>query len=41
MNNSYIKKLQERTGQLAIGRSTLRNQGASGVIEKARGYLKK
>ncbi|GAA5524829.1 hypothetical protein Maes01_01388 [Microbulbifer aestuariivivens] len=41
VNNKYLKLLQERTGYLAIGRSTLRNQGASGVIDVARVYLQK
>lgn len=40
MNQEYLTILQKRTGVLAIGRSTLRNQGAPGVIEKARNYLK-
>lgn len=40
MNKEYLTILQKRTGVLAIGRSTLRNQGAPGVIEKARDYLK-
>jgi hypothetical protein len=37
----YLKLLQERTGQLAIGRSTLRNQGAPKVIETTRTYLQR
>lgn len=41
MKKNYIKLLQERTGQLAIGRSTLRKQGAPGVIDTARSYLQK
>ena len=40
MNQEYLTILQKRTGVLAIGRSTLRNQGAPGVIERARDYLK-
>ena len=40
MKMKYIKLLQNRTGELAIGRSTLRNQGAPKVIETARNYLK-
>ena len=41
MNQKYIKKMKERTAYLSIGRSTLRNQGAAGVVDKARCYLKK
>lgn len=33
-------RLQVRTALLAIGRSTLRNQGASGLISAARRYLR-
>jgi hypothetical protein len=39
MNQEFISTLQKRTGQLAIGRSTLRNQGAPGVIDRARSFL--
>lgn len=39
MNQEFISILQQRTGQLAIGRSTLRNQGAPGVIARARLFL--
>jgi hypothetical protein len=39
MNQYFLKILQQRTGQLAIGRSTLRNQGAPGVIGRARSFL--
>ena len=39
MNQEFISILQQRTGQLAIGRSTLRNQGAPGVIGRARSFL--
>lgn len=39
MNREFIIILQKRTGQLAIGRSTLRNQGAPGVIGIARSFL--
>lgn len=35
----FIKRLQARTALLAIGRSTLRNQGAPGVVAAARKYL--
>lgn len=36
---SFIRRLQARTALLAIGRSTLRNQGAPGVVAAAREYL--
>ena len=36
----FIDRLQARTALLAIGRSTLRNQGAPGVITAARRYLR-
>ncbi len=41
MNKKYIDRLQNRTAQLAIGASTLRSQGAPGVVETARTYMKK
>lgn len=40
MTNEYLKWLQWRTAELAIGRSTLRNQGAPGVVAAARKYLR-
>lgn len=36
----FIDRLQARTALLAIGRSTLRNQGAPGVVAAARRYLR-
>lgn len=39
MNQEFISILQQKTGQLAIGRSTLRNQGAPGVVGRARLFL--
>lgn len=41
MNKKYIDRLQTRTAELAIGASTLRNQGSPGVVEAARAYMKK
>ncbi len=37
---NFIKLLQDRTAEIAIGPSTLRNQGAPKVIKTARDYLK-
>jgi hypothetical protein len=37
----FIDRLQVRIAGLAIGRSTLRNQGASGMVDCARKYLRK
>ncbi len=36
-----IEQFQQRVANTAIGASTLRNQGASGVNEAVRGFLKK
>lgn len=36
----FIDRLHARTALLAIGRSTLRNQGAPGVVDAARKYLR-
>lgn len=36
---NYVKRLQARTAMLAVGRSTLRNQGAPGMVAVARKYL--
>ncbi|MET0064840.1 MAG: hypothetical protein ABW076_00695 [Candidatus Thiodiazotropha sp.] len=41
MNPRYISMMQARTAQVAIGHSTLRNQGAPDVIATARSYLSK
>jgi len=41
MNQKYIDYLQKRIAESAVGASTLRNQGAPGVVEVARSYLKK
>jgi hypothetical protein len=41
MNQKYIDYLQKRIAESAIGASTLRNQGAPGVVEAARSYLMK
>jgi hypothetical protein len=40
MNKQFIKFLQYRTAEVAIGPSTLRNQGNKGVVAAARNYLK-
>jgi hypothetical protein len=40
MKKKYIRRLQNRTAELAIGASTLRSQGAKGVVGDARKYLK-
>lgn len=40
MKSDYISKLQVRTAKLAVGASTLRSQGACGMVECARNYLK-
>jgi len=40
MTKHYVDLLQARTAQLAIGASTLRGQGAPGVVETARAYMK-
>jgi hypothetical protein len=40
MTEQYIKWLHYRIAGLAIGRSTLRNQGAPGVIAGARRFLR-
>ena len=37
---SLLNLIQARTAEIAIGPSTLRNQGASSVIANARGFLK-
>ena len=39
MNQETIGYLGRRTAQLAIGNSTLRNQGAPGVAKAARDFL--
>ena len=39
MDQKYLKLMQVRTAQVAIGHSTLRNQGAPEVIATARNYL--
>ena len=39
MNQKTIGYLGHRTAQLAIGNSTLRNQGAPGVVKAARDFL--
>ncbi len=39
MNTKTIEYLKHRTVKLAIGNSTLRNQGAAGVAEAAREFL--
>ena len=39
MNLKTIEYLRRRTAELAIGNSTLRNQGASGVVKAARDFL--
>lgn len=36
----FIDTLQARTAMLAVGRSTLRNQGAPGMVDVARKYLR-
>jgi hypothetical protein len=36
---NFINGLQTRTAMLAIGRSTLRNQGAAGMVDHARRHL--
>jgi hypothetical protein len=41
MNEQLIGRLQDRVADLAIGNSTLRNQGAKGVARIARRLLKK
>lgn len=41
MNDQFLNHLRIRTANLAIGGSTLRNQGAPGVVEAAREALKK
>lgn len=40
IDRELIRKLQDRIAELAIGNSTLRNQGAKGVPRKARELLK-
>lgn len=35
----FLHRLQARTAQLSIARSTLRNQGQAGMVESARKYL--
>lgn len=40
MNKVLIAKLQCRTAEFSIGASTLRNQGAKGVVARARALLK-
>jgi len=37
--NSLIKKFQERVAMISIGPSTLRGQGACGIVKAARKYL--
>ncbi|HOO51823.1 MAG TPA: hypothetical protein PLK94_11100 [Alphaproteobacteria bacterium] len=39
MSNKTIEYLRRRTAELAIGNSTLRNQGAPGVAKAARAFL--
>ncbi len=41
MNKKTIEYLRRRTAELAIGNSTLRNQGAPGVAKAARDFLAK
>jgi hypothetical protein len=40
INQQLIRKLRDRIAELAIGNSTLRNQDAKGVAQKARALLK-
>lgn len=40
MNGKFLEQLQEGTAERAIGPSTLRRQGARGVVQAARNYLK-
>lgn len=40
-DNEFIRFHQKSLGERAIGASTLRSQGASGVIRRARNYLKR
>lgn len=40
MDKNFIKLVQTRTAELAIGPSTLRNQGARGAVVTARSFLK-
>ena len=40
MKKTTVRLLHERTAELAIGASTLRNQGARGVVANARDFLK-
>lgn len=40
MKSNIIDKIQERVANACIGNSTLRNQGAKGVAEKTRKFLK-
>ncbi len=39
MKREYLRLLQHRTAYLSIGKSSLRNQGAPGVIAVSREYL--
>jgi hypothetical protein len=40
-NASFLKMIQARTATVAIGPSTLRNQGASNVVSNTREFLKR
>jgi hypothetical protein len=40
-NASFVKMIQARTASVAIGASTLRNQGASNVVSNTREFLKR
>jgi hypothetical protein len=40
-NASFLKMIQARIATLAIGASTLRNQGASNVVSNTREFLKR
>jgi hypothetical protein len=38
-SDTFVRRLQARTAMLSIGASTLRNQGAPGVVHQARQFL--
>jgi hypothetical protein len=40
MNSDFIKRVQNRVAEVAIGASTLRNQGSDDMVKRARDYLK-
>lgn len=40
MDKKYIQYLQNRIAETSIGASSLRNQGAPGVVEESRNYMK-